>query len=85
MEGDVTGASWGVQLVVPGTAGIFAEAGVLTSMQRGKVVANPEERMAIGFARDKVVADVLEFSTSPEVFREAERGVLVLGHRPEGR
>ena len=70
---------------MPGAADVSAEAGVLVSMRRGEVIADSEERVAIGFARDKVVADVLEFSTSPEVLRETERGVFVLGHRPEGR
>ena len=70
---------------MPGTTSVSTEAGMLASMRRGEVVANSEECVAIGFARDKVVADVLEFSTSPEVLGEMERGVFVLGHRPEGR
>ena len=52
------GASRGVQLVVPGAADVSAEAGMLASMRRGEVVTDPEERVAIGFSRDEVVADV---------------------------
>ena len=52
---------------MPGTTSVSTEAGMLASMRRGEVVANSEECVAIGFARDKVVADVMEFSTSPEV------------------
>ena len=85
VEEEVAGASRGIQLVVPGAAGVSAETGVFTSMRRGEVVANPEKRVAIGFARDKVVADVLQFTAGPEVLGETERRVLVLGHRPEGR
>ena len=70
---------------MPGAASVFAEAGVFTSMQRGKIVEDPEECVMIGFSRNKVVADVREFLTSPEVFGETERRVLVLGHRQEGR
>ena len=79
----MVGTSRGVQLVVPGTAGVFAETGVFSSMRRGEVVTDSEERVAIGLARDKVVADVLKFSASPEVFRKMERKVFVLGHRRE--
>ena len=85
MGEDVIGASQGVQLVMPGTAGIFAEAGMLMSMRQREVIADSEEHVAIGFARDEVVADVRELSTSPEIFGEMERRVFVLGHRPEGR
>ena len=70
---------------MPGATSVSTEAGMLASMRRGEIIADPEERVAIGFARDKVVTDVLEFLTSPEVFGETERRVFVLGHRPEGR
>ena len=52
------GALRRVQLVVPGAADVSAEAGMLASMQRGEVIADPEERVTIGFSRDEVVADV---------------------------
>ena len=83
VEGDV-GALQGVQLVVPGAAGVLAEAGVFTSMQRREVIEDPEERVVVWFSRDEVVMDVREFLTSPEVFGETERGMFVLGHRQEG-
>ena len=70
---------------MPGTTSVSTEAGMLASMRQGEVVTDSEERVVIGFARDKVVVDDLEFSTSPEVFGETERRVFVLGHRPEGR
>ena len=70
---------------MPGAAGVFAEAGVFTSMQRGKVVKDPEERVAVGFSRNEVIADVGEFSRGPEVFGEVKGRMFVLGHRQEGR
>ena len=70
---------------MPGAASVLAEAGVFSSMRRGEVIADSEERVTIGFARDEVITDVREFLTSPEVFGEMERRVFVLGHRPEAR
>ena len=84
VEGDV-GASRGVQLVVPGATGVFAEAGVFVSMRRGEVVKDPEERVAVGFSGNEVVVDVGEFLRGPEVFGEAKGRMLILGHRQEGR
>ena len=52
------GASRVIQLVVPGAVGVSAETGVFSSMRRGEVITDSEERVAIGFSRDKVVADV---------------------------
>ena len=68
---------------MPGTTDVSTEAGVFASMRRGEIVADSEEHMTIGFSRDKVVADVGEFSTSPEVLCKTERRVFVLGHRRE--
>ena len=85
MVGEDVGASRGVQLVVPGATSVLTEAGMLTSMRRGEIVADPEECVAIRFSRDEVVADVREFSMSPEVFGKTERRMFVLGHRQEGR
>ena len=69
---------------MPGATSVFTEAGVFASMQRGEVVADPEERVTIGFSRDEVVVDVREFSTSPEVFGKVDGRMSVLGHRREG-
>ena len=68
---------------MPGAASVLAEAGVFTSMRQGEVIEDPEERVVVGSSGDKVVMDVREFLTSPEVFGETERGMFVLGHRQE--
>ena len=43
---------------MPGATSVSTEAGMLMSMRSGEVVENPEEGVMVGFARDKVIADI---------------------------
>ena len=66
---------------MPGTTGVSTEAGMLVSMRRREVIKDSEEHVTVGLSGDKVIADIREFTMSPEVFDKAERRMFVLGHR----